>query len=52
MLNKTLSPHTERAYAVMRVVLGLLLAFHGMQKVFGILAEQAQMAKARPRHRP
>ena len=40
MLEKVLSPHSERVYVVMRIILGVLLAFHGTQKVFGFLAEQ------------
>ena len=40
MLDKVLGPHSERVYAVMRIILGVLLAFHGTQKVFGFLTEQ------------
>lgn len=37
MLDKVLAPHSERAYAILRIVTGLLFAFHGVQKVFGVL---------------
>jgi len=40
MLNKILAPHSERAYVLLRIITGLLLAFHGMQKVLGLLTEQ------------
>ena len=39
MLDRLLSPLTEPVYAVLRIVAGLLFAFHGLQKVFGILTE-------------
>ena len=39
MLGKFLSPLTEPVYAVLRIVAGLLFAFHGLQKVFGVLSE-------------
>jgi putative oxidoreductase len=42
MLDKVLSPHSERAYAIMRVVVGLLFSFHGMQKVLGFMVAQPQ----------
>lgn len=38
MLSRFLKPLEEPVYAVMRVVVGLLFAFHGLQKVFGVLA--------------
>ena len=34
-----LAPITERAYAMLRVVAGAMFMFHGLQKIFGILAE-------------
>jgi putative oxidoreductase len=40
MLSRALEPLTEPVYAVLRVVAGLLFAFHGVQKIFGILTEQ------------
>ncbi len=40
MLAKVLALQSERAYGVMRTVLGALLAFHGIQKVFGVLSDQ------------
>jgi len=38
----TLVPYalTERAYALLRIVSGFLFAFHGLQKIFGLLTEQ------------
>src|SRR5688572_7251296 len=37
MLNRVLAPYTEHAYALLRIVAGVLFAFHGMQKLFGVL---------------
>ena len=39
MLGKFLSPLTEPVYAALRIIVGLLFAFHGLQKVFGVLSE-------------
>jgi putative oxidoreductase len=39
MLASLLEPRTEVAYAALRIVSGLLFAFHGMQKIFGVLTE-------------
>ena len=39
MLSGFLAPRTDAVYAAMRIVVGLLFAFHGMQKVFGMLSE-------------
>ncbi len=36
MLNRLLSPHADRAYALLRIVAGLLLACHGAQKMLGL----------------
>ena len=38
MLKTILAPNSERAYAALRIVVGVLFAFHGIQKVFGVLA--------------
>jgi putative oxidoreductase len=35
MLARTLSPFSERAFAILRIVVGVLFAFHGAQKLFG-----------------
>ena len=35
MLDRILSPYAEFAYALLRVVAGLMFAFHGYQKFFG-----------------
>ncbi|KAF0243002.1 MAG: hypothetical protein FD180_3630 [Planctomycetota bacterium] len=37
MLNAVLSPIADRVYALMRIITGLMFAFHGMQKVFGVM---------------
>ena len=39
MLSRLLGPRTETVYAAMRIVVGLLFAFHGFQKVFGVFTE-------------
>lgn len=38
MSKPLLTPLTDPVYATMRIVVGLLLAFHGAQKVLGVLA--------------
>ena len=39
MLARLLAPWSDAAYALLRVVSGLLFAFHGCQKLFGVLSE-------------
>jgi putative oxidoreductase len=39
MVKRWLMPQTESAYAALRILAGLLFAFHGLQKVFGVLSE-------------
>lgn len=39
-MNRLLAPLTEPAYAALRIVAGLMFAFHGVQKIFGILTEK------------
>lgn len=41
MFEKLLSPYTEAAYAALRIVTGLNFAFHGVQKLFGVLTDHA-----------
>lgn len=38
MLTRLLEPRTELAYAVLRTVAGILFAFHGVQKLFGVFS--------------
>jgi putative oxidoreductase len=38
-LQRFLAPHSDKAYAAMRIVLGLMFSFHGVQKIFGVLSE-------------
>jgi len=40
MLKALLSPLSDRVYAAIRIITGLLFSFHGMQKVFGLLWTQ------------
>lgn len=40
MLERRLAPFAEPAYAAMRIVIGLMFSFHGMQKILGVLIEQ------------
>jgi len=39
MLTRFLAPITEPVYAALRIVSGLMFAFHGVQKIFGVLTE-------------
>lgn len=39
MLERLLEPKTDVAYALLRIVSGLLFAFHGVQKVFGVMSD-------------
>jgi putative oxidoreductase len=39
MFDRILSPYTEAAYAALRIVSGLNFAFHGVQKLFGVLTD-------------
>jgi putative oxidoreductase len=39
MLARLLAPLTDTVYAVLRIVAGLMFAFHGLQKLFGVLAD-------------
>jgi len=44
MLKTVLSPFSERAYAVLRIVSGGLLALSGMGKMFGIFGHAAKFS--------
>ena len=39
MLKKLLEPHEDRAYELLRIVTGMMFAFHGIRKIFGVLTE-------------
>jgi putative oxidoreductase len=43
-MERWLERYAEALYAVMRVVVGLLFACHGAQKLFGVLGGQSQLA--------
>lgn len=38
-LGRRLAPHSDRAYAALRIVSGALFSIHGMQKVLGVLTD-------------
>jgi putative oxidoreductase len=40
MIKKMLAPFSDRFYSLLRLVSGLMLAFHGIQKLFGVLTTQ------------
>jgi putative oxidoreductase len=46
-MDRWLGKYSEPLYAVMRVVVGLLFACHGAQKLFGVLGGQSQLANPR-----
>jgi putative oxidoreductase len=39
MLGRWLAPLGDTVYALLRIAAGLMFAFHGLQKLFGVLAE-------------
>ena len=39
---KLLAKYENQAYALLRIVTGLMFAFHGMQKIFGLLSDHPQ----------
>lgn len=41
MFSRFLAPKADAAYALLRIVAGLLFTFHGVQKIFGVLTEHA-----------
>ena len=43
-MERWLARYSEPVYAIMRVVVGLLFACHGAQKLFGVLGGQSQFA--------
>jgi putative oxidoreductase len=43
-MERWLERYSEALYAVMRVMVGLLFACHGAQKLFGVLGGQSQLA--------
>jgi putative oxidoreductase len=44
-MDRWIGRYSEVLYAVMRVVVGLLFACHGAQKLFGVLGGQSQLTK-------
>ena len=42
-MERWLAKYSEPLYAIMRVVVGLLFACHGAQKLFGVLGGQSQL---------
>lgn len=40
MAPRFLTSNVERAYALLRIVAGLLFSFHGMQKILGVLSDK------------
>jgi putative oxidoreductase len=44
MLSRILSPHSESAYAALRILVGILIAFHGAQGLFGLFIPPEYMA--------
>ena len=43
-LSRFLAPRAGFAFALMRILVGAMFACHGLQKVFGVLAEHAEAA--------
>jgi putative oxidoreductase len=43
-MNRWLGKYSEPLYGVMRLVIGLLFACHGAQKLFGVLGGQSQIS--------
>ena len=43
-MNRWLGKYSEWIYAVMRMVIGLLFACHGAQKLFGVLGKEARLS--------
>jgi putative oxidoreductase len=43
-MNRWLGTYSEMLYAVMRLMVGLLFACHGAQKLFGVLGGQSQLS--------
>ena len=43
-MDRWVGRHSETAYALMRMVIGLLFACHGAQKLFGALGGQSQLS--------
>src|SRR5262245_39242057 len=41
-MSSLLSPLAERSYALLRIVSGFMFTFHGLQKIFGVLAPPEQ----------
>jgi len=39
LTNRPLAPFEGKTYALLRIVAGAMLSFHGIQKIFGVLTE-------------
>jgi len=39
LISRMLAPQTENVYAALRIIVGVLFAIHGIQKIFGVLTE-------------
>jgi putative oxidoreductase len=42
-MDRWLNRYSEHSYAIMRVIVGLLFACHGAQKVFGVLGGESRL---------
>ena len=43
-MNRWLGSYSELIYAIMRVMVGVLFACHGAQKLFGVLGRESQLS--------
>ena len=45
MIKQILEPRAEVVYSILRIVVGLLFAFHGFQKIFGVMMPPEYLPK-------